>query len=92
MHFQQKRDLHGYAWPLPFPPTLKRMLSSTRSPADVCLLPGHSCDYVYFQPCHFRDAQLGELMLLESPVNGSSYRNVPLSSLVVSPVENCFQS
>lgn len=48
--------------------------------------------YFSFQPCHLKEAQLWELVLLESPVNGSSYRNVPLSSLVMIPVENCFQS
>lgn len=93
MPFQQNRHLCGYSWPFPSPPTLKRMLSSKISLADICLLPGHWCEcYFYFQLCYFKEAQLWELVLLESPVNGSSYRNVPLSSLVMIPVENCFQS
>lgn len=48
--------------------------------------------YFCFQLCYFKEAQLWEPVLQESLVNGSSYRNVPLSSLVIIPVENCFQS
>lgn len=48
--------------------------------------------YFHFQPCHFKEAQLWQLVLLQSPVNGSSYRNMPLSSLVMIPGENCFQA
>lgn len=48
--------------------------------------------YFYFQPCHFKEAQLWKVVLLENPVNGFSYRNVPLSSLIMNSIENCFQS
>lgn len=89
---QESRNLHGYSSLSPSPPILEDDVLQNISSWHLSATEELMWLYFYFQSCHFREAQLWKVVLLENPVNGCSYRNVPLSSLVTNPMESCFQS
>lgn len=92
MPVQESRNLHGCSSLSPLSPILEDAVLQNISSWRLSAMEELMWLYFYFQPCHFREVQLWKVVLLENPVNGCSYRNVPLSSLVMNPMENCFQS
>lgn len=88
VHLQQNRDVHAYSSPFASCPAPQRIQSSRMS--HLAAVRASMELQLYSQSCHSKESQLWELVLLGSPINGGSYRNLPLSRFVRVSVEKMF--